>query len=75
MGQSTQDQKTNIDDLFFPSWIIWVCFWPGLLLWILLLMTAFGFRPPVDDVYFSPTLWGRFVHQIIPGGNSGDTTP
>lgn len=53
--------KTNIDNLFFPSWIVWGCFWPGVFCNVLFLITLFGWQPPVADVYFSPVNLARQV--------------
>lgn len=51
------DQKTNIDDIFIPGWLMWLAWWSGgvgCIATILFLITAFGFETPVNHVYFSP---------------------
>lgn len=70
MSDRHTDQKTNIDDVFIPGWLMWLVWWSagvGFIVTILFLITALGFKSPVNDVYFSPTAWGSFVHRIATG--------
>ena len=64
MSDRRGETKTNIDNLFFPSWIFWLCFWPGLFGNMLFLFTLFGWQPPVADVYFSPTAQAKLIRYI-----------
>ena len=66
MSDRYRDQKTNIDDVFLPSWLLWLAWWfgiSGFFANILFVFAAFGWTPPVQDVYFSPVLYGRAIHQ------------
>ena len=64
MSDRHADSKTNIDNLFFPSWIFWACFWPGLIGNMLFLFTLCGWQPPTQDVYFSPTTQAKLIRSL-----------
>jgi hypothetical protein len=66
--ENHKDQKTNVDDVYLPQLLIWLGWmWVsiGFVASLLFVFTALGWQSPVEDVYYSPTFWGRTVYQLL----------